>query len=123
MRIDEDRKCMSLALAIGIAIRSVPNLLTPYPVGYDTIYYVTQILDYRVYLSDPSIIFQTPLHLLILSPIYVATGLDPFTILRIAQPLLYGLLTTAFYYVARRILKWSPRWALLASIIFSLSKP
>ena len=120
MRIAEDRKYISLALAIGIAIRSVPNLLTPYPIGYDTIYYVTQILDWRAYLSNPNIIFQTPLHLVILSPIYVATGLGPFTILRTAQPLLYGLLTTAFYYVARRIIRWSPRWALLAAIVFSL---
>ena len=64
MRMAEDRRCMLLALAIGIAVRAIPNLLTPYPIGYDTIYYATQILDWRANLSDPNVVFQTPLHLL-----------------------------------------------------------
>jgi hypothetical protein len=120
MRMAEDRRYMLLALAVGIAVRAIPNLLTPYPIGYDTIYYATQILDWRAILSDPNVIFQTPLHLLIMSPIHVLTGADPFTILRIAQPLLYGFLTASFYYTARNLFQWEPRQAFLAATIFSL---
>jgi hypothetical protein len=109
-----------LAFVLGILVRSIPNLIAQFPIGYDTVYYATQILDWRNSLSDPNIIFQTPLHLLILGPIYGVTGLDPFTILRVAQPLLYGLLSAAFYYAARRLLNWEPRQAFLATIIFSL---
>lgn len=120
MRAREDEKNLLLALAIGTVIRSIPNVVTPYPIGYDTIYYTTQILDWRNCISDPNIVFKTPLHILILGPIYATTGLDPFVILRIIQPLLYGLLATSFYYAARNVYKWETRQALLATIIFSL---
>jgi len=120
MEVTEDRKYLLLALAVGVVIRSIPNLITPHPIGYDTIYYMTQILDWRRNLSNPNIIFETPLHLLILSPIYIATGLDLSVIFRIAQPLLYGLLAISFYYAARKLFKWEPKQAFLATIIFCL---
>ena len=97
-----------------------PNLATQYPTGFDTLSYGTQMLDWRRSLSNPNVIFQTPPHLIILGPIYAATGLDPFTILEVAQPLLYGLLAASSYYAARKLLHWEPRQALLAAIILSL---
>ncbi|MCJ7631549.1 hypothetical protein MUP77_04010 [Candidatus Bathyarchaeota archaeon] len=120
IKLKEDKGYLFLAFVVGTLIRSVPNLVTQYPIGFDTLSYVTQLMDWRRILSNPNIIFQTPLHLLIVSPIYVATGLDPFTILRIAQPLLYGLVAASSYYAAGKLLHWEPRQALLAAIILSL---
>ncbi|MCJ7505953.1 hypothetical protein MUP05_05735 [Candidatus Bathyarchaeota archaeon] len=119
-KICREGRYFLLVFALGILVRSIPNLITQFPTGYDTVYYATQILDWRNSLADPNIVFQTPLHLLILGPIYGITGLDPFTILKVAQPLLYGLLSIAFYYASRRLLNWEPKQAFLATIIFSL---
>jgi hypothetical protein len=111
---------MIFLFAVGILIRSVPNLIANSPIGYDTIYYATQILDWRNSLANPNIVFQTPLHLILLGPVYALTGADPFALLGMTQPLLYGLLSVSFYYAARRLLKWETKWALLATLIFQL---
>ena len=120
MRFTEDGKGLLLAFGVGTLIRSVPNLVTPYPIGFDTIYYAIQILDWRSSLANPNVVFQTPLHLLILGPVYGLTGLDPFVILRVVQPLLYGVLVMSFLYAARNLLGWELRRAFLAALIFSL---
>jgi hypothetical protein len=105
---------------VGAIIRAIPNLLTPYPIGFDTLYYMTQILDWRSSIANPNLLLETPLHFLILAPLHAVTGIDPWIILRWAQPIIYGLLAASFYYVERRLLGWEARKALLGVIFFSV---
>lgn len=119
-RISEERRYIIAAFTAGLTVRSIPNLIAQTPVGYDTLLYATQILDWKAYLSDPNILFKSPLFPLIACIFHIATHIDPLTVLNVLQPILYGLLATSFYYMARRILNWNRGWALLATGIFIL---
>ncbi|MFX0211489.1 MAG: hypothetical protein ACFFDT_36255 [Candidatus Hodarchaeota archaeon] len=109
-----------LIFIFGFIIRSIPNLLTSYPIGYDTIDYATQILNWEYELQFPNLFFQTPLFILQADFIYLITNVDPFVIIRFFQPLLFGFLILSFYYASRQVCRWTPKWAFLGSIIFSM---
>lgn len=120
MRAVEHRKHILLAFTIATFIRSIPNILTAEPIGFDTVFYAAQIIDWRHSLSDPNLIFKTPLELLVLAPIHAATSLEPFIIFRLSQPLLYGFLAASFYYATKNLLQWKPSRVLAATIMLSL---
>jgi hypothetical protein len=105
---------------IGFIIRSIPNLITPYPIGYDTIDYTTQILNWEQGLHDPDLFFQTPLFILQAIVIYVVSNIDPFVIVRFFQPILFGFLISSFYYASKTVFNWTSKWAFIGSIIFAL---
>jgi hypothetical protein len=111
---------MLLLFVIGFIIRSIPNLLTAYPIGYDTIDYATQIYDWSNILQDPNIIFKTPLFVLLADVIFIVSNSDPFVILRFLQPLLYGFLVASFYYACKTLYSWDSKWIFFSAFLFSL---
>ncbi len=111
---------MSLLFVIGFIIRSIPNLLTAYPVGYDTIDYATQIYDWSNILRDPNILFKTPLFVLLADVIFIISNSDPFVILRFLQPILYGFLVASFYCACKALYSWDSKWVFFSALLFSL---
>lgn len=95
-------------------------MISSYPIGYDTIDYATQILDWKHILKDPNTFFQAPFFILQADFIYVLTSVDPLVILRFFQPLLFGFLISSFYYASRTVYSRASKWAFLGSIVFSL---
>ena len=107
-----------LAFAIGFVVRLIPELLSfPYPIGWDTIYYAYRINDGALfgYWNNP---FSTWLiyGILILGNLIM---LDPFLVLKIVAPLLFGGSAAGIYFVAWKKLGWSVTKSLLASGLFT----
>ena len=108
-----------LAFAIGFVVRLIPELLSfPYPIGWDTIYYAYRINDGALfgYWNNP---FSTWLIYGILIFLGNLTRLDPFLVLKIVAPLLFGGSAAGVYFVAWKKLGWSVTKSLLASGLFA----
>ena len=120
LKFNENLRNISIIFIVGFIIRSIPNLLTGHPVGYDTIDYATQIYDWKNILQNPNIIFQTPLFILLADFLFLFSNLEPFIILRFLQPIIYGLLVTSFYYVCKALYKWNLKWIFFGTLLFSL---
>jgi hypothetical protein len=112
-------KGILLALVVGFVVRLIPELLSfPYPIGWDTIYYAARIQEGTVisYWSD---IFSTWLFYGILVMLRNLTTLEPFMLLKLVAPLLYGGAAAGIFFVATRKLRWSTAKSLLASSFFA----
>ena len=108
-----------LAFIIGFVVRLIPELLSfPYPIGWDTIYYAARINDGVVF-SHWSGIFSSWLIYGILVSLGSLTRLEPFLLLKIVAPLLYGGTAAGIYYVAWKKLGWSVSKSLLACGFFA----
>jgi len=108
-----------LAFVIGFVVRLIPELLSyPYPIGWDTIYYAARINDGVVW-NHWSGVFSTWLIYGILVSLGSLTRLEPFMLLKIVAPLLYGGTAAGIYYVAWKKLGWSVTKSLLSSGLFA----
>ncbi len=117
------------ALLIPLSIRAIPELLAgPYPIGYDTITsYVPAMLDWKSgNLSGFHPIIGGWLIVGLLGVAKILTNADPLIIIKVAGPLLYGLLGYSEYYLARNALHWSNQRSfslvLVASVYFVLMR-
>lgn len=107
-----------LAFAIGFVVRLIPELLSfPYPIGWDTIYYAYRISDGVVFGYWNSV-FSTWLLYGVMIFLGNLTRLDPFMVLKIVAPLLYGGSAAAIFFVAWKKLGWSVAKSLLVSMFF-----
>lgn len=108
-----------LAFAVGFIVRLIPELLSfPHPIGWDTIYYAARINESVVW-NHWSDIFSTWLIYGVLASLGNLTRLEPFMLLKIVAPLLYGGTTAGIYYVAWKKLNWSVTKSLLTSGLFA----
>lgn len=110
---------------LGAALRGVPELLVPYyPVGYETItYYAPALMLTKG--QNLLIIFQKffregPLFYVFGSGVIDLTGADPFLLLKITGPLLYGILLFSFFMFLRRGMKLEWRMAFVAALLLSV---
>ena len=109
-----------LAFTIGFVVRLIPELLSfPYPIGWDTVYYAARIND-GVVLTHWSDIFSTWLIYGILVSLSNLTTLEPFILLKIVAPLLYGGTTAAIFFVAWKKLNWNVTKSLLVAGFFAI---
>ncbi len=112
-------KGVILAFTIGFVVRLIPELLSfPNPIGWDTIYYASRIND-GVVLNHWSGIFSTWMIYGLLVALGSLTRLEPFMLLKIVAPLLYGGTAAGIYYVAWKKLNWTVTKSLLASGLFA----
>ncbi len=110
-----------VCLAIGFFVRLIPELLAfSAPIGFDTIYYAS-VMKNGVILSDWTAFFSSTwlLNTLIV-PLYGILKIDPFLLLKLIGPLLYGLNVAGVYWFARKNLDWSTTMGILAGVFFAL---
>ena len=113
------RKGLVVAFIVGFAVRLIPEILSyPYPIGWDTIYYAARINEGVVW-NHWSAVFSTWLIYGILVSLGVLTRLEPFMLLKLVAPLLYGGTAAGIYFVAWKKLGWSVTKSLLASGFFA----
>jgi hypothetical protein len=113
------QKSILLAFVVGFAIRLIPELLSfTNPIGWDTIYYAARINEGIVfnYWTD---IFSTWLIYGILVTLGNLTSLEPFIILKVVAPILYGGTAAGIFFVAWKKLNWTITKSLLASCLFA----
>lgn len=114
-----DTKGFLFCFAFGFAVRMTPVILAyPFPIGYDTINYAAAIKN-GITLNDWASMFSPWLFYAMLLPFYRFFGVDPFSLLSLAGPLLYGFNVLGIYYFARKWLDWVGQKALMAAVFFA----
>jgi hypothetical protein len=109
-----DKVVYLLSFLIPLAVRSIPELLSPVPIGFDTVIYLVQAKNLS---SKPAIL---PFFSKILS-IFYSFGVDLIVLMKILPPLFFA--TTVFLagMYARKRLGWSWRNTLILIIIMTFS--
>ena len=114
-------KGLLLAFIVGFAVRLIPELLSfPSPIGWDTIYYAYRIEE-GVLFGFWDNVFSSWMIYAILIFLRDLTSLEPFMLLKIVAPILYGGASAGIYFVAWKKLKWSATKSLLACVVFVFS--
>lgn len=114
-----DRKGIFLSFILGFIIRLVPEILSyPYPIGFDTVYYAARIESGVVWIS-PASVFSMWLYEGILISVDRIVQMDPFLLLKLVAPLLFGLNVCGIYFFSRKALNWRIKTALIAAFFFA----
>jgi hypothetical protein len=112
------------SLLIPAGIRAIPEIIAgPYPIGYDTIAaYVPFMRDWATGNMGAHYTSEVGGWLLfvLFGLTYTATRIDPLTIVKIAAPLLYGILGFSEYVFAGKVLQWDKQKSFLLVFIASV---
>lgn len=116
-----DFRVILILFFVGLSIRSIPELLAfPVPIGFDTIYYAKVMKSGVIWSHWSSFFTSSWLLYAFIVPFYNILLVDPFLLLKIVAPLLYGLNVAGVYWFARKMLGWDMRMGLLAGGFFAL---
>ena len=111
---------LSLAFILGFIVRLIPELISfPYPIGWDTIYYASRINSGVVFTVGSDLVNSWLVYGILVS-LGELTRLEPFIILKIFAPILYGGSCAGMFFVARKKLDWSVTKSLLVSGFFAI---
>jgi hypothetical protein len=116
-----DRKALMLCLSIGFFVRLIPEILAfPLPIGFDTIHYAATMKSGVVWTDWSTVFTSSWLLYSLLIPLYMLVPIDPFMLLKIIAPLLFGLNVAGIYWFSRKMLGWNLPMGLLAGGFFAL---
>lgn len=115
-----DFKGLLICFSIGVFVRVIPELLAfPHPIGFDTVDYAV-VMKSGVVWPHWSVFFTSSWLFPALSVmLYRVFGGDPFALLKVSGPLLFGLNVAGVYWFARKMLGWSVRLSLFAAAFFA----
>jgi len=116
-----DHRALFACLSIGFFVRLIPELLAfPLPIGFDTIHYAAA-MENGVILAHWSKFFTYSwLLYAFIVPLYNLLQVDPFLLLKVIAPLLFGLNVAGVYWFSRKMLGWNLRMGMLTGIFFAL---
>ena len=98
----------------------VPEVLAfPHPIGFDTVHYADRMVRGVVWDNWSSVFTSSWLLYALIVPAYEVLRGDPFLLLKVVAPLLYGLNVAGIYYFARKGLSWSVKKSLVAGGFFA----
>lgn len=113
------RRAFILSFILGFVIRLIPEILSyPYPIGFETVFYAARIKSGLIW-PHWTWAFSSWLLYAILIPLYEVIQVDPFLLLKLTAPTLYGLNTCGIYYFARKGLNWPTKKSLIAASFFA----
>lgn len=116
-----DRRMLFACLSLGFFIRLIPELLAfSSPIGFDTIYYAYMMKSGVIWSNWSAFFPSSWLLYALIVPLYSLLQTDPFLLLKIIAPLLFGLNVAGVYWFARKLLGWDMRMGLLAGVFFAL---
>jgi hypothetical protein len=116
-----DRKALIVCLSIGFFIRLIPELLAfPLPIGFDTIHYAAAMKSGVIWANWNEFFTSTWLLYAFLVPLYSLLQVDPFLLLKIVAPLLFGLNVAGVYWFSRKMLGWNLYMGVLTGVFFAL---
>jgi hypothetical protein len=114
-------KIFGLMFFAGFLVRLVPELLAfPLPIGFDTVYYAAVLKSGVIWANWSSFFNSAWLLYAITVPIYGLLQIDPFLLLKIVGPLLFGFNVAGICWFARRMLGWDLRMSVFAGVFFAL---
>jgi len=116
-----DKRLLLACVGIGFLVRLVPELLAfPLPIGFDTISYAVVMKSGVVWAHWSQFFTSTWLLYALVVPLYGVTQVNPFLLLKLVAPALFGLNVAGVYWFSRKFLGWNMSMGLFASIFFSL---
>ncbi len=116
-----DRKALVVCLSVGFLVRLIPELLAfPLPIGFDTIHYAAAMENGAVIAHWSHFFTSSWLLYALIVPLYGVLQADPFLLLKIVAPLLFGLNVAGVYWFSRKMLGWNLRMGVLTGIFFAL---
>jgi hypothetical protein len=115
-------KALGVVFLVGFLVRLVPELLAgALPIGFDTIYYVVVMKNGVVWPNWGSVFTSSWLFYGLTVPLYAFSSVDPFALLKMVAPALYGLNVAGVYWFARKFLGWDVKMGLAAVGLFAFS--
>jgi hypothetical protein len=113
-------KALGVVFLAGFLVRLVPELLAfTAPIGFDTVYYAVVMKSGVVWANWSSFFTSTWLLHAFTVPIYSVSQVDPFLLLKVVAPALYGLNVAGVYWVGRKMLGWDVKLCLAAAGLFA----
>jgi hypothetical protein len=113
-------KALGVLFVGGFLVRLVPELLAgPLPIGFDTVYYASFIKSGVVWAQWSSFFTSAWLLRALTVPIYSVSMVDPFLLLKVVAPALYGLNVAGVYWFGRKLLGWDVKLCLAAAGLFA----
>jgi len=114
-------KALGLVFLAGFLVRLVPELLAgAAPIGFDTVYYAAVMKSGVVWAHWSSFFTSTWLLHALTVPLYSILQVDPFLLLKVVAPALYGLNVAGVYWVGKKMLGWDVKLCLAAAGLFAL---
>lgn len=114
-------KWLLVTFVSGFVIRLIPEVLAfPYPIGFDTVYYAARMKHCVIWPHWSTLFTSTWLLYALTVPLYTLSSVDPFLLLKVVAPLLYGLNVTGIYYFADKALSWGVKKSLFAGGFFAV---
>lgn len=108
------------AFLFPLFIRFIPEIIAwPYPIGYDTITYISIILNSNLNFNIINFLKSTNLFFII-AIIFNEFIKDSFLIIKIFGPILFSLLCFSLYLYSRKVLNWNSFKAFLVSFLASI---
>ncbi|MEM3726193.1 MAG: hypothetical protein QXK98_04955 [Candidatus Bathyarchaeia archaeon] len=105
---------------VGFTVRMVPELLAfPHPIGFDTIYYAAVMKGGVVWPHWTAFFTSSWLFPAVSVSLYRVFDGDPFALLKVLAPLLFGLNVAGIFWFARKMLGWSTRMDFFAGLFFA----
>ena len=115
-------KVLGLTFLFGFLVRLVPELIAyNSPIGYDTIHYAVIMKNGVVWPNWDSFFTSSWLLYGLTVPLYGISGIDPFVLLKVVAPALYGLNVAGVYWFSRKFLGWDVKKGLAAAGLFAFS--
>jgi hypothetical protein len=106
---------------LGFVVRLIPEILAyPYPISWDMINYAYVMKTGIVWDHWTSFFTSSWLLYAFIVPIHNQFGVDPFLLLKITGPILFGFNTSGVYWFAKSLLNWGTKKSFLAASFFSL---
>lgn len=109
-----------LGFSVGFLVRLVPEILAfSSPIGFDTVYYAWVIKAGVVWSGWTSFFTSSWLLSAIIVP-FGGLGSDPFAVLKVLGPILFGLNVAGVFWFARKALGWNTGLSVLACGFFAV---
>jgi hypothetical protein len=116
-----DRKALAACLSFGFLVRLIPEFLAfPLPIGFDTVYYASVMKSGVIWSHWSAFFTSTWLLYAFIVPLYGFFNADPFLLLKVVVPILYGLNVAGVYWFARKMLGWGWRMGFVAGVFFAV---
>jgi hypothetical protein len=115
------RNTLVLCFMLGFFVRLAPEVLAfPYPIGWDSLYYAGRTEGGVVLAHWSSIFSSTWLLYAILVPMHTLLKVEPFLVVKIVGPILFGLNVAGVYWLAKSLLGWDMKKSFLAAGFFAV---
>jgi hypothetical protein len=113
-------RALGVVFVAGFLVRLVPELLAgSAPIGFDTVDYAAFMKSGVVWANWSSFFTSAWLLQAFSMPLYSVSMVDPFLLLKVVAPALYGLSVAGVYWFGRKLLGWDVKLCLVAAGLFA----